>query len=446
MRRASLAASLGGALAALLLPCPAAANGRFPAAGQIVVDPVDGSHIVVRTTYGLLTTRDAGQTWDWICEQAVEWTGQFDPAMAITADGTVLAGIYDHLGVGHDECTWERPAALDQKNVADVSTERADPSAAVAIALDGGTFATQLWASPDDAVTWAQAGVDLPADFVGLTVDVAPSDAQRVYVSGLYGAGVGAIARTIDGGAIWEQFDIPGADANRAPYLAAVDPNDPDKVYVRLNGVPGRLLVSTDGGETWGDAFVGEGLLKGFALSPDGATILVGGETEGVHRAAAADLQFQKVSDVGVQCLAWAAAGVYACAGEFNDGFTVGLSTDQGASFEPVMHLACVRGPLACAAETNVGQTCAAAWPATAELLDQPSCAPDAGPDGGGTGGSGGETGAAGGGNADGGGCGCRVGGDGEARAALLALGALAGIGALRARRRGRVTGSVTRS
>jgi MYXO-CTERM domain-containing protein len=379
---------IGCILAVWLWAPSTAANGRFPAAGQIAVNPTDANHIVVRTTYGLLTTRDAGQNWDWICEQAVKWTGQYDPAIAVTEDGSVLAGIYDHLGVSHGlTCAWTSAAGLDQKNVVDVSTERAAPSSSVALIsneLGGGMFLTQLWASPDNAMSWSQAGIDLPSDFRGLTVDVAPSNPMCIYASGLHSNGtVGAIQRSLDRGATWELFDIPGSDANHHPFIGAIDPVNEQVLYVRLSGVPGRLLVSSDGGVMWQEVFAGAGSLKGFALSPDGATILAGGEADGVWRAPSSTLQFENASPVGVQCLTWAAAGVYACAGEFKDGFTVGLSTDQGSSFVPISHLSCVRGPLACDPATEVGQHCPAAWSLTAEVIDQASCLGDAGAGGG---------------------------------------------------------------
>jgi MYXO-CTERM domain-containing protein len=184
-----------------------------------------------------------------------------------------------------------------------------------------------------------------------------------------------------------------------------------------LTGSPGRLLVSTDSGKMWSEAFKGMGILKGFALSPDGKIIAVGGEGDGIWRAPTDTLQFEQRSKVGVQCLAWSTVGLYACAGEFKASFTVGLSTDEGASFTPVMHLACVRGPLMCGPETDVGQQCPSVWPATADLIDQPSCMPDAG--GGGSGGGGGGTdggtpdagpgSGGGGGKGDEGGCGCHT-------------------------------------
>ncbi len=386
------AAAAGAALLVTLVTQAALGNGRFPAAGYIAVDPSDAGHIMVRATYGLLTTRDGGANWDWICEQAVSWTGQYDPSIAITADGSVIAGIYDRLGVTHgDSCSWSHAPALQGKNVTDVSAERSSPSSALALTSNGlgaGMFLTQVWASPDNAASWAQAGVDLPADLAALTVDSAPSNGMRIYVSGLHSGGAqGAIERSPDRGKTWERVDIPGTNADKAPYIAAVDPTNEDVLYVRLTGSPGLLLVSDNGGSSWKEAFKGAGILKGFALSPDGSTILVGGETDGVWRAPSATLAFEKAADVGVQCLTWVESGLYACAGEFKDGFTVGLSTNKGDTFEPLMHLACLRGPLACDAQTSVGQTCPAAWDATADTIDAASCgagaggsAPDAGP------------------------------------------------------------------
>ncbi|CAN95529.1 hypothetical protein predicted by Glimmer/Critica [Sorangium cellulosum So ce56] len=43
---------------------------------------------------------------------------------------------------------------------------------------------TQVWESNDDGRTWTQAGVDFPSTFLGVTLDSAPSDPRRIYVSG----------------------------------------------------------------------------------------------------------------------------------------------------------------------------------------------------------------------------------------------------------------------
>lgn len=380
-RAPSLLCALAAILAACLPAFPAHANGVFPTAGQIVIDPSDPQHIVVRTTYGILTTREAGEPWDWICEGAVGYGGTFHPAVAITADGTVIAGLTDGLAVAHaDTCAWAKAAgAIDGAYVVDVSTEKNAPSHAVAVTSNGVSGTSRFWSSDDDAVTWTQAGTDLPAGFLPVSVDVAPSDPMRVYVSGLSGgAGTlkGALVVSSDRGKTWTQLAVPSSDGGHAPYIGAIDPAAPDRVYLRTDGSPGRLFAFDRATETFTEIFVGQGFLRGFALSPGGDTVLVGGSSDGIWRAPTTTLAFEKVSPVATRCLTWTAAGVYTCATEFADGFTVGLSADQGATFAAVMHLPCVRGPLACGAGTSVDTTCPAEWPAVAMLIGQDTCAP----------------------------------------------------------------------
>src|SRR4051812_26416794 len=57
-RLSALLAALGTGLGVLLLATAAAANGAFPAVSQLVSDPADPDHLVLRSTFGLLVTRD----------------------------------------------------------------------------------------------------------------------------------------------------------------------------------------------------------------------------------------------------------------------------------------------------------------------------------------------------------------------------------------------------
>jgi hypothetical protein len=386
-----LGPSLAAALAVLSLPAAASANGRFPSAGQIALDPADPGTLLVRATYGLLVTHDGGQGWSWICEGSVGYGNVEDPMMAYTGDGTILAGIFGGLSVSHDGgCQFAfAPGGLKNKYVIDLSTERADPSKAVLIISNSsgqndagmGTFLTQVWETSDNAKTWTQAGVSLPDLFLGLTVDTAPSDRNRVYLSGRYGPLTyqGALERSDDRGATWQDLPIPGTDATHLPYIGGIDPTNPDVVYVRIDGDPSdQLVVTKDGGKTWSQVFASVGNLSGFALSPDGATVALGGEKDGVWTAPASTLQFSKVSSVGVRCLTWGAPGLYACADEFVDKFTVGLSADQGATFTPLMHLQQLCGPLACGPATSTGKVCPALWSAVQVTLAAKPCGPDA--------------------------------------------------------------------
>jgi len=383
------AASAASLLAFTALSAPALANGRYPSAGQVVVHPSDPAHLVVRATYGILSTRDNGATWSWICEAAVGYGGVEDPMMGITADGTLLAGVFKGLAYSQDlGCAWSfAGGGLTDKYVTDLSVEKQDPSRAVLIVSNGvatNKFLTQLWETVDSGTTWTQAGVDLPEQFLGLNVDVAPSDPTRVYISGRYGAPdyPGALERSYDRGKTWEKLDIPGSDDTHLPYLSAVDPNNPDILYMRLDGDPvDALLVSKDAGKSWTTAFESTGNLYGFALSPDGATVYIGGSKDGLWRAPTSTLQFEKVADLLIRCLTATDVGLYACADEFTNGFTVGLSKDQGKTFAPVMHLASPCGPLACAEGTSVPVKCADAWGVTRLTIGAEPCDAGSPPD-----------------------------------------------------------------
>lgn len=426
-------------LATLAAPAIARANGRYPAAGQIVIDPSDPGGILVRATYGILVRPTEGAAWSWICEESVGFSGNEDPMMGITADGTILAGIFEGLSVSHDHgCQWDfMQGGLDGKFAIDLSTERGDPAKAIVIISNSSgapnQFITQLWESSDNGKNWSKAGVDLPSEFLGLTVDAAPSDRNRIYASGRYGAPdyPGVIERSDDRGGAWQKLSIPGAGDTHLPYIGAIDPHNPDVVYVRLDGDPSdQLVVSTDGGLNWTTAFESKGEMLGFALSPDGSKVALGGPADGLWIAPTDTLAFKKVNEVGVRCLTWTDAGIYACADEFVDGFTAGLSTDEGATFPAdlvIMHLQKLCGPLACGAGTSTGKLCPDVWGAT-KLTINAQCG-DAGP-------STTASSSSSGGTESGQDCACGVIGRGAGLAAPALL--IAGVASLLARRRAR--------
>ncbi|WP_437961578.1 hypothetical protein WME76_19305 [Sorangium sp. So ce119] len=444
-----LAPGLGAAAACVALSAstPALANGRYPAAGQILVDPSDPDHIVVRATYGVLTTRDGGERWSWICEAAIGYSGFEDPMMVVTGDGSILAGLFDGLSATHDDgCQWALSGGgLAQRYVVDLSIDRAAPAGAlllVSSVMGDDTIVSQVWESKDDGRTWTQAGADLPSTFLGVTLDSAPSDPRRIYVSGRWNGPTfqGIVRRSDDRGATWEDFDVPGSDDRNLPYLGAVDPVDPDIVYVRRDGDGAdALLVSNDGGATWREVFQATSLL-GLALSPDGTRIAAGSDVDGLWIAPTATLEFTQVGNLGVRCLTWTAQGLFACADESLDGFTAGVSTDEGKTFSPLMTLDRLCGPPpACGSESSTGETCPALWPATASFVGAAGRC-DAGAPSAAAGGSGTSAGGATAGGAEpsaGGGCSCEAAGGGRAGAFLSCMLA-AGGALLRARRRGR--------
>lgn len=420
------------AMAAFLSPSAAQSNGRFPSAGQVEVDPANPAHLALRATYGLVVTADGGERWEWVCEEAMSYAGIWDPPIGIVKGGGVLAGLPDGLIVSSpDACGWDRKGPLEGLFVADLSVDKKNPTRAVVLTSTpmGASFDSRLFLTDDAGVSFSQVGDALPANFRALTVDLAPSDPSVVYVSGVLGgaAPMGAVLRSMDGGKTWGSFPVPSSDEMHAPFLGAVDPSNASIVYVRLDGAPGRLLQSSDGGASFQDIFLGEGALYAFALSPDGKTLLVGGEKDGLWRSPTESFAFEQTSTVRARCLKWADAGVYVCGEPALDGFSVGFSVTEGSTFSPFSKLADLCGLPSCGVASATYKACSSRWPIMKTTLGAKGCEASTGAGGaGGTGGASG-TGGAGGAtqnnpDAKGGGCHCDLNGSPSNREGLVTL------------------------
>jgi hypothetical protein len=398
MKPAHLASLVIAGLA--LAPASARANGRFPDAQQLVVDPGDGNHIAVQTTYGFIVTRNGGDNWTWSCEQAASYSGILDPPIAIVDGGVLLAAVFDGLSVtSPDGCDYAFVGGdLADRFFVDVSTLKQDATRAIALSSDGlggNTFDTQVFKSTDAAGSWQKHGVALPPSFLGFTLDAALDDEELIYLSGFdvitSSSYVGSLAVTTDGGATWALKPIPGSENDSGPYIAAIDPNDHDTLYVRLDSLEGVLLVTHDQGDTWETIFEGQGSLLGFALSPDGSEVRVGGDVDGIWGASTADFEFTLVNDASVRCLTWTGDALFACGREALDEFTVAKSFDGGTTFEAIHHLSCLDGPdPACAAGTTIADECTGPWAAQQQIIQTDLCEPAVGGAGAGGGGAGG--------------------------------------------------------
>lgn len=476
------------------------ANGRFPESQRLLEHPSDPNRLYLTGTTGLLVTEDRGANWYTICEQSFALRFlEGDPLLEVMSDGSMLGGIFETLNRSSDcGCTWQTTlGASDKETVLDM-TIVASTGSVLALVQDATTFPGRfaIHESVDGGKTWRKLS-DLPVEIVNaFTVDVAPSDPSRVYVSGIMSSTATTptvLAVSNDHGATWVTRTIAGTRGGAYPYIAAVHPTDPNRLFVRTDewddtadiAANDALYYSDDGGQSWREVFRRSAKLFGFALSPDGGTVLIGygdplqaggrstnSDDFGIYKASTTDMVFEKIFVASISCLRWTSHGVYACIVEDDPGVpTPGMSLGFAANpnftlatakpLTSLLSVRNVRGPLGC-----VASVCLANWKsgtdtvaATCELL-RASCDRDpstnvlscaAGPGTGGSraagsGGAGGrnvDAGSTGGSAASGkgGGCGCSASGhasDDYARGLQLIL---ILIGVTNARRRSRRRG-----
>jgi len=362
------------------------AHGRFPESYQLVQHPSDPDTMALVTTFALVVTRDGGATWRWICRDVTEAALTEDPRFTYLDDGALLGGTFDGLLRGTDAaCTWGFPDDdLTRQVVIDVLRDPADPSRAYALTSSGGEV-NELWAS-DDGVTWAPTGE--PIDRILFErVLVAPSRPQRIYLSGTFPRVVDNpvrrpfVYRSDDSGETWEQIAFEFQDRERNVMLLAVDPEDPDRLLMKVKhdedfpDVPDRLVLSEDGGDSWvtvlevpdlRDALIHDGAMWAGGRrtgTPDVLYVDGGAPTEererGLWRSEDGGETWQHLQpDLSVGCLAWRRGELWMCGQNFDDDFALGRSADGGETVEAAFRFDELQGPSECGEGSDVALAC----------------------------------------------------------------------------------------
>src|SRR6188768_1715559 len=134
------------------------ANGAFPAVSQLLADPADSAHLVLRSNFGLLLSHDHAQTWDWVCEAGVGYQN-VEPAIAVLDDGTTIAALPNGVAHGATECAFELSSGVTGY-VADVARVpgAAEGVGAVAVSVDIDGGISRVFRSVDSGRSFAPYG------------------------------------------------------------------------------------------------------------------------------------------------------------------------------------------------------------------------------------------------------------------------------------------------
>jgi hypothetical protein len=346
----------------------AASPARAHAPPQVLEVLEAPGKIVLVTNRGLLigTRFEPEPDFKMMCSLGLSIGTAERPELALLDDGTMIAATSVGLQRSRDGCSWEFLSPFEEINASALAQ---DPSAratlylAVFLGTEGALFV-----SHDGAASFEKL-IDT-ADFVHQLLP-APSQSQRIYSvrQQLTGAGY-EVSVSQDAAVTWETRSAPLLSTEGALELLAVSPVDPD--FVLAKGVDDdpvallldRLLVSRDGGRTF-ESPVSIKLLFDASFSADGSTIWAAG-IEGLWRSDDGAASFSalpgpaRMSCVQERDDALLGCGFFAGLSALQDG--IGVSSDRGASFRPLLEFTSIVEPVACAEDSPTARACELLW------------------------------------------------------------------------------------
>jgi len=369
---------------------PAMADGGIPRGNGILFEPGNPAHIVIRSIYwGLFEERSVQNGFKLLCSQAYggKALNPEDHPTVVTQGGRILvANDFAGLISSDDSCDWKQVDAFNGEPVQGLAPADATGKSFVAVTVQGENsgVTSRVYSSTDRGDTWTRLKGAIQADISISGIAVAPSDPMRIYAVGVgINNGPRMVAVSTDGGATFNMLPVGAMmeyDATQIAPLSVVGivPNDPNTLFVRANGsdtagyvLADELWVSSDAGKTWKKAYQPADMhdLPGFALTPDGKSVLISGPAEGIKQAtlsdvvAAKDGAFTQIFSGNVWGLAFIDGKLYAGNDDYamKPPFMLGVSTDQGKTFSPLLHHCDVGFPT-CSPTSTMTQVCTEQW------------------------------------------------------------------------------------
>jgi photosystem II stability/assembly factor-like uncharacterized protein len=371
----------------------ARADGAFPDSLGILVPSDQPDRILAATNFGLLVSNDRGEHFDYVCEDVIGMQAslyQIGP----TPDDRLFAVTVDGLSQSSDAaCSWAI-ATGPLTDVADVFPDPSDALHVLAVARapvgDAGTSAQALFESKDGGKSFAATPLFKGPESSYITgVEITKSDPSTIYLA-MYTYAPPPVhpylVRSRDAGQTWERIDLSSSLETALLRILAVDPEDASKVFLRIydNSAFERLGIYDDASGDVKVALKTESRMSAFLRRSD-AALIVATRDSGTFISTDGGESFDMLKSAPhLRGLGERDGRLYAVADDVMDGYAVGVSDDQGESWQPLLHFKEIRGPLACG---DVPARCAIPFQTLKQALatgpGQVSPGKDAGSDGG---------------------------------------------------------------
>lgn len=387
---------------ALVAPAgEARADGAFPDSMALFL-PADRPHeILLATNFGLLFSEDDGGTWHWVCEQAIASltsTYQMGPPphrlFGLSTEGLVFST--------DNACSWTQTGGgLAGAYVSDVFPDPIDPMRVLAIGsapTDGGFSMLALFESSDGGASFRGPTYTPPApSWVLSGVEIALANPSTEFLTAydyLSNQPHPYLIQTDNGGQTWTTLDLAPSMGPKSVRLIGIDPVDMHKVYLRGLAANGDSLAIVQG-QAVSVPLMLPAPMSTFLRRSDGR-LYVATRDSGAFVSSDGGQTFAPwPSAPHLRALGERAGALYAVGDNFKDHFAVAVSTDDGATWRPLLRFDGICGLVQC---EHVQSVCAGPWQNLVTMFAIPAnvCGQ------GGTGGTGG--------HGSGGGCGCTVG------------------------------------
>lgn len=369
---------LGGLVVWLGGPSAVHAHGGFAETNSFTSRRGHPEEMLAGFTQGALLSRDHGQTWSWVCTEAIGYGAWIPERYTWAANGDLLAATGDTLVRSRDGgCTWSKSTAFSDLWVLSLAEH---PTLDTVLYATTGrpSVSNALYRSEDSGETWTPTTLQREAVFT--SVLLAPSRPERLYVSGSEGYGL-YLFRSDDAGATWTELALSLPAGLEGAYdlkLLAVSPVQPDVLWARVStvsdvgSVNGTVLRSDDGGQSFTVALAQGDPLVNMDVSADGRTTWVATYNH-LYRAHEGEPFTLLPLPNGNACVTRQADGLYACGSTWIHDWALARSLDEGTSWQPLLNLRELRGVADCPAGTPVHDLCTPLWPQMAQQLGMTS-------------------------------------------------------------------------